>query len=68
MLYRARGNLIVNVDNSKDLKLVVRCEKRFQGHGDKCCAATIAIEEVNESGTRQVVLMKVNPQGIASNS
>jgi len=58
----------VTEDNSKDLKVAVGVERRFQGSRRRNAVPPPTIEEVNESGTGRGVLMKANPRGIASNS
>jgi len=71
MFYRARlelGTLIVTEDNSKDLKVTVGVERSVQDSRRRNAVPPPTIEEVHESGTGRVVLMKVNPRGIASNS
>jgi len=60
--------LILPEDNSKDLKVAVGVERSLQGSRRRNAVPLPTIEEVNESGTGQGVLMKVNPQGITSNS
>jgi len=62
--------LIVNEDNSKNLKVVVGLgvERSLQGSRRRNAVPPPTIEELHESGTGRGVLMKVNPRGIASNS
>jgi len=58
----------VTEDNSKDLKVAVGVERNLQGSRRRNAVPPPTIEKVHESGTGHGVLMKVNPQGIASNS
>jgi len=55
-------------DSSKDLKVAVGVEISWQGSRRRNAVPPPTIEEVNASGTGRGVLMKVNSQGIVSNS